>query len=230
MSIIGAPRKGNQQSSTGMPNLNAIVQTPMTLNALVAQSHQLTRKIKVHKIVLGDRKLKLREIADTLKISEGSMFTILHESLGIRKLFSKWVPRLLTPDQKRQRVEDSERCLERFKQSKKDFLRRYVTMNESWIQHYTPETKRSSPEWTAAGESRPKRPKTQHLAGKVMASVFLDTHGILFIDYLEKGETIKSDYYMALLDQLSAEIKKNGLTCKIIKCCSTETMHRFSSP
>ena len=26
---------------------------------------------KVHKIVLGDRKLKLREIADTLKISEG---------------------------------------------------------------------------------------------------------------------------------------------------------------
>ena len=32
---------------------------------------------KVHKIVLGDRKLKLREIADTLKISKGSVFTIL---------------------------------------------------------------------------------------------------------------------------------------------------------
>ena len=29
---------------------------------------------KVHKIVLGDRKLKLRKIADTLKISEGSCF------------------------------------------------------------------------------------------------------------------------------------------------------------
>ena len=35
---------------------------------------------KVHKIVLGDRKLKLREIADTLKISEGNVFTILDES------------------------------------------------------------------------------------------------------------------------------------------------------
>ena len=44
---------------------------------------------KVHKIVSGDRKLKLREIADTLKISEGSVFTILHKSLGMRKLFSK---------------------------------------------------------------------------------------------------------------------------------------------
>ena len=53
---------------------------------------------KVHKIVLRDRKLKFREISDTLKMSEGSVFTILHESLGMRKLFSKWVPRLLTPD------------------------------------------------------------------------------------------------------------------------------------
>ena len=34
---------------------------------------------KVHKIVLGDHKLKLREIADTLKISEGSVFKILHD-------------------------------------------------------------------------------------------------------------------------------------------------------
>ncbi|KZC13929.1 Histone-lysine N-methyltransferase SETMAR [Dufourea novaeangliae] len=57
----------------------------------------------VHKIDLKDRKMKLREIADTLKISEGSVFTILHENLGMRKLLSKWVPRLLTPDQKQQR-------------------------------------------------------------------------------------------------------------------------------
>ena len=41
-----------------------------------------------------------------------------------------------------------------------------------------------------------------------MASLFWDLHGILFINYLEKGRTINSDYYMALLDRLSAEIKK----------------------
>ena len=118
-----------------------------------------------------------------LKLSEGRVFTILQESLGMRKLFSKWVPRLLTPDQKQQRVEDSERSLELFKQGKTNFLRRYVTMDETWIHHYTPETKISSSKPTAAGESRPKRPNTQHWAGKVMASVFWDAHGILFIDY-----------------------------------------------
>ena len=64
----------------------------------------------------------------------------------MRELFSKWVPRFLTPNQKQQRVEDLERCLELFKPGKKDFLRRYVTMDETWIRQYTPETKRSSAE------------------------------------------------------------------------------------
>ena len=62
--------------------------------------------------------------------------------------------------------------------------------------------------WTAAGGIRPKRPKTQQWAGKIIASVFWDAHGILLIDYLEKSKTISSDYYMALLDRLSAEVKK----------------------
>ena len=155
----------------------------------------------------------MREIADTLNIECG-VFTILHKSLGMHKLFLKWVLHLLTPGQKQQRFEDSECCLELFLGGKKDFLRRYVTMDGTWIHHYTPETKISSAEWTAAGESRPKRPKTQQRAGKVMASVFWDTHDILFIDYLEEGKTINSNYYIALLDRLNAEIKKNGLTCK----------------
>ena len=98
--------------------------------------------------------------------------------------------------------------MELFKRGKKDFLRRYVTMYETWICHYTTETKRSSAEWTAAGESSPKRQKTQQWASKVMASVFWIAQGILFIDYLEKSKTINSEHYMVLLDRLSGEIKK----------------------
>ena len=72
-------------------------------------------------MILADCKLKLCGIADTLKISEGSVFTILHKHLSMRKLCSKWVPRLLTVDQKQQRVDDSERCLELFQRNEKDF-------------------------------------------------------------------------------------------------------------
>ena len=47
----------------------------------------------------------------TLKISKGSVFTILHEHLRMRKLYLKWVPGLLTVDQKQQSVDDSERSV-----------------------------------------------------------------------------------------------------------------------
>jgi hypothetical protein len=53
------------------------------------------------------------------------------------------------------------------------------------LRHFTLESKRSS-EWTATGEPRPKRPKAQQSFGKVMASVFWDMKGVIFIDYLEK--------------------------------------------
>ena len=102
----------------------------------------------------------------------------------MKKVFSKWMQRLLTMEPKQQRVDDSESCLALFTCNKQDFLRRYGTMDETWIHHFTRESKRQSAEWCVAGESRPKPPKTQQSAGKVMASVFSDTHGIIYIEYL----------------------------------------------
>ena len=117
------------------------------------------KKKKLHKLVLANCKLKLREIAEELKIAEGSVFTLLHEHLSMRKLCSKWVPCLLTVNQKQQRVEDSECYLQLFQCNKKEFLHKYVTMDETWIYHFTLQSNQLSAEWTAAGESCLKRPK-----------------------------------------------------------------------
>lgn len=62
---------------------------------------------EVTKIVMKNRKVKLREIAEMTQISYGSVFNILHEKLSMKKVFSKWVPRLLSMEQKQQRVDDS---------------------------------------------------------------------------------------------------------------------------
>ena len=81
-------------------------------------------------------------------------------------------------------------------------------MEETLIYHFNSESNRQSPEWTAAGDSRPKWPKTQTSTGKVLAYVFWDAQGILFIYYLEKGRIINSIYYIALLVRLKEEIAK----------------------
>jgi [histone H3]-lysine36 N-dimethyltransferase SETMAR len=41
-----------------------------------------------------------------------------------------------------------------------------------------------------------------------LASVIRDARGIIFIEYLEKGQTINSEYYIAFLERLNDEIKK----------------------
>jgi hypothetical protein len=66
----------------------------------------------------------------------------------------------------------SKALLERFKRSLSEFLRRFITVDETWIHHYTPETKQQSKERTAKGGTAPKKAKTVSSAGKVMETVF----------------------------------------------------------
>jgi hypothetical protein len=55
---------------------------------------------QVHRIVLSDRKVKLREIAEAVGISKERAGYILHDLLGMKKLSARWVSRLLTVFQK----------------------------------------------------------------------------------------------------------------------------------
>lgn len=166
---------------------------------------------KVHKIVNADRRLKLHEIAEAVGISSERVYSILHEQLGMKKLSARWVPHLLNYDQKAVRQDISQECLDLFKRNKKDFLRRFVTVDETWIHYFTPETKVQSKQWISPGEKAPRKVKVIPSAGKVMATIFWDAHGILLIDYLEKGRTITGAYYVELLDRLNKKIKKDRL-------------------
>ena len=87
-------------------------------------------------------------------------------------------------------------------------------MDETWIHHYTPESKQQSKQWTEAGYSAPKKTRSVPSAGKVMASVFWDAEGI----YLEKGKTITGEYYSNLFTRLDKKIceKRPGLQKKKI--------------
>jgi len=46
--------------------------------------------------------------------------------------------------------------------------------------------------------------------GKFLASIFWYQDGILLIDYLPKGQTVKAEYYSSLLVQLKDILKKKS--------------------
>lgn len=63
-------------------------------------SENIEKSQKMCRIVLADRKVKLCEIVDTLRISEGSVLPILGEHFSTKSLCSKWLQRLLAFRQK----------------------------------------------------------------------------------------------------------------------------------
>ena len=103
---------------------------------------------KVRDLVYSDRQIQVGEIAQALGISHGSVSTILHDRLGMRKLTARWVPKSLSDEQMATRASECSALLKRFR-SKDDFLR-LVTVDETWVHYYEPENKAQSRQWGRA--------------------------------------------------------------------------------
>jgi len=148
---------------------------------------------KIHELILEDRRISAKSIAEQLVISRERVGSIIHEDLDMRKLSAKWFPKCLNADQKPQRCLSSEQILEFFRRDPNNFLSRLVTMDETWLYHYDPETKQQSMEWRYSCS-----PRSQEIpSGKIRwkssrLDFFWDQDGILLIDYLPKGQTINA--------------------------------------
>ena len=111
---------------------------------------------KIQDLIIEDRWISAKSIAEQLDISREGVGSIIREYLDKRKLSAKWVPKCLNADQKLQRCHSSEQILEFFRRDPNDFLLRLVTTEETWLYHYDPETKQQSMEWWHSGLPYPK--------------------------------------------------------------------------
>jgi len=69
---------------------------------------------QIHELILENRRISAKSIAEQLGISRERIGSIIPEDLNMRKLSAKWVPKCLNADQKRQRCQSSEQLLEFF--------------------------------------------------------------------------------------------------------------------
>jgi len=114
---------------------------------------------------------------------------------------------MLTAEIMHVRMQTSDHNLELYRADPDKFLRRYVTMDETWAQHFDPETKQQSMHW-----KHPTSPPVVKFCknvsvSKVMVSVFWGSEGVLFTDYLEKGKTVTGVYYAGLIRKMRDVIK-----------------------
>lgn len=167
---------------------------------------------KVEKIVLADRRIKLWQIAEELQISKERVGEVLHEHLNMRKISARWVPKMLTPLDKQRRLASCKDFLGLVGDNREDIWQRIVTVDETWIRQYDPESKQESMQWMKKGERPPKKFKVEKSASKLLATVFWDSKGILLIDYLPRGTTMNGQYYANLLPQVREAVvqKRRG--------------------
>ncbi|GBP34508.1 Histone-lysine N-methyltransferase SETMAR [Eumeta japonica] len=140
-------------------------------------------------------------IAEELQISKERVGEIIQEHINMRKISASWVPKMLTPFDKQRRLQTSKDFLELVGDNIEEICDRIVTVDETWVRQYDPESKQESMQWTKKGERPPKKFKVQKSASKLMATIFWDSEGVLLIDYLPKGTTMNGQYYANLLAQ-----------------------------
>ena len=90
--------------------------------------------------VLENRCLTVQKIVAEVGISTGSVHSILTEDLNLRRVSAKFVPKLLTEQQKELWKKISEDMLD-LANHDPEFIKTIITGDETWVYGYDPETK-----------------------------------------------------------------------------------------
>ena len=64
----------------------------------------------IHELIFEDCQISAKSIYEQMGISREGVGSIIHEHLDLRKLSTKWIPKCLPADEKRQWRQSSEKC------------------------------------------------------------------------------------------------------------------------
>ena len=113
--LEGAPRMSRSSTITTQENIEA-----------------------VERIVMRNRQVSVRRLAEELVIPKTIIHEIMDNQLGMKKVCTRWVLKLLTPIQRANRVDCYQELLEENEVNPVKFFDSIVTDDESWIHYYDP--------------------------------------------------------------------------------------------
>jgi transposase len=107
-------------------------------------------------VLEGTRSTSCTAIATEVRISPASVYHILTNSLGNRKVCAKWIPHVLNDDQRAMHVLLANTHLQHWRNEGNVFLDRILTVDESWMHSFDPQLKQQNAEWGAPMSPRKK--------------------------------------------------------------------------
>ena len=175
-------------------------------------------------------RVSIEAISAQFDVSVGTVHSVIHKELKMRKICAKFVPRVLREDQKERRCHDSREMVELIN-SDPAVLDALVTCDESWIYCYDPETKRQSSQWKHAGCPRPKKARQSKSNNKLLMIPFFDSTGMIYMHWVPTGQTVNKEYYVEVLREFrKIFLQRDQHSSNRVSGISTRTMHQSITP
>lgn len=135
------------------------------------------------------------DLEESTSISRGTLFNIIHDVLELRKITSRWVPHLLTEQNRKERERICRETLAKFKEGSWR-LCDVVTGDESWFYLRQVGRKQSNASWVGKGQPARTVARQSRYEPKWMFSIFFKSNGPVHVSYLESGNTIDHKRYI----------------------------------
>lgn len=156
--------------------------------------------------------ISMVQIEAETSLSQGTINIILHQSLQLQKLASRWLPYLLTDLHREKRLTACRHNLAMF-ESGKWRICDVVTADESWIYWRQVGTKSRNMSWVGKDQPPSTIVRQGHYEPKSLITVLFKSTGTLHVDCVPKGGTINAGYYVKnCLTPLVAAIQKDRPT------------------
>ncbi|PNF37899.1 hypothetical protein B7P43_G06200, partial [Cryptotermes secundus] len=143
----------------------------------------------------------IRELARETRLAHTTVLHILKERLGMRKTALRWVAHDLTEMQKWLRYDAARNHLERYEREREAFLRRIITLDETWTKSYEPQMKRQSNEWRHYGSPRKSKVRQNPSNMKVAVILVYDCDSVILTQTVPRQQTVSAQYYHSFLEQ-----------------------------
>ena len=147
----------------------------------------------------------IHDVCEIVGLSYGTVQRILADSLNMRRISARFVPRLLSDDKKALCVSV---CRELKQQARDDpnFISNIITGDEIWVYGYDPETKRQLLQWKWPNSLRPKKARQVCSNVKSMLIVFFNIQGIVHKEFVPPGQIVNGKFYYEVLKQMRGHI------------------------
>lgn len=102
-------------------------------------------------MIIENLKISAREIEEKIYCSASTARKIRSEDLGMVKMNCRWLPKILSNDEKEKRVNVCQSNLRLYESNWYEFLRTLIICDETLVKLSTPEIRTSGAEWRERG-------------------------------------------------------------------------------